>query len=524
MTNQKQILFGKPVVLLLIWFLGVLAHSAPARESILLPYSAFQNLTQAQQKKYLQEVREAYSQLEISSLRGVPLAEKNSLWQSWLTGPRAWATETAASISDTCMIGGWARPYVDGKCSTKGNGCAGQADGFQCSEIFGNKCVARNGIEELSKRCYTESLSAALPSAEQYAKMASQLEAQYSELCEGGADKKNPDGCKYFRLKLDKLSNGTKPAKADPAPAKTTKVDSPKVPLTCQTKIESLMTDKQSAFAKARIEIQQDWIKFQKLQKICETDFCKALLANSGLQKNRDPKEPTSASAIADETLSRVQLLSAATALIRSKAKLEQRGPADMDSLFKRLHIEPGSDFAKEFVQDYLQSETSDELFELVSRLGRGPHFWNRASHLTQLAEDQAQLETSATQSPSRAPTTKAEMSVVQQLALLTKQAAEHTANLRDSLQSFQSQLKQLQGVLANCPKPTPAPNQQSTSGRSPGPNREQSPAAESVVTPIQPLPATHTHPLLTTPPAPGATAPIKGTDATPLDGLPDRD
>ncbi|MCB0420152.1 MAG: hypothetical protein KDD61_04100 [Bdellovibrionales bacterium] len=197
---------------------------------LLLPYHQFRKLTRAHQVKYIKKIQNITYQFENQMNKNRKRKDYADVWS--LLFPNAYALDES-----WCVIGGMARPTYGGPCNTKGRGakCDGGADDpnkfFQCGQIYGNVCVLREKITDLSQRCHTAAQNQevqGIPSQEQYERIKTDLEKINTTLCSPPKKASQKEPCALFQEQLDKvrkLYDPSAPAAAAsvvPAPAHQT--------------------------------------------------------------------------------------------------------------------------------------------------------------------------------------------------------------------------------------------------------------------------------------------------------------
>lgn len=105
--------------------------------------------------------------------------------------------------SGLCLIGGQFQPIVNGRCSTRNNGCEGKSDGFYCGSIFGHTCIDRIPVRSISKRCFDASTNEI--SEDSYNLLKTGIETTL-RWCESNAK----IGCQKFKERIQSIQKKAK--------------------------------------------------------------------------------------------------------------------------------------------------------------------------------------------------------------------------------------------------------------------------------------------------------------------------
>ncbi|MBK7842322.1 MAG: hypothetical protein IPJ71_01300 [Bdellovibrionales bacterium] len=194
--------------LLIIIFAILSALSIKAKESNFrfINLANYQQLTGSQRTSYTKGLQLAVAELESSLQRNGMDVSQFGLFDTIL--PRSFAaTKKGAWGGPKCIIGGVIRSTIDGLCPTRGRGCNGEADGFQCGKIYGKDqqaCISRVPTETISERCKDKGKGNQIP-ADDYAAITQDLDLGIKDVCQNAPDK-GRDACDKFWVRVNELS------------------------------------------------------------------------------------------------------------------------------------------------------------------------------------------------------------------------------------------------------------------------------------------------------------------------------
>lgn len=196
-------------------FLLVISGSVAtaSQEYFLLSTPQFVSLSQSQQQYYLKGLRQNLVEFEESLSDTYEYSLFNFLIPV-AKAKRKWGRQ--------CIIGGVTRPTVNGTCPSRGRGCPGKADSFQCGGVFGGICVSRIPVGSISSRC-----NSAAPlniSPQDYEDARPSIEDSLEKICQGKAA--STIACrkmkqKFNQLKRDQAVNPTPTPRPSTTPAPT---------------------------------------------------------------------------------------------------------------------------------------------------------------------------------------------------------------------------------------------------------------------------------------------------------------
>ena len=174
----------------------------------LLPPAVYGKMPYKLQKRYSNSARRAFLELEKDSEKKSPAARQAQaaplpaflLWPFFAS-----AAEAGLARPARCLIGGALRKTVyqdqTGRyvCPTRDNPCEGQKDGFKCGLVFNEKCVSRNPVKSLSKRCY-EAAREEPVSHEKYRQFSDSLRGDFDAYCR---DHARGAACQLYALRIN---------------------------------------------------------------------------------------------------------------------------------------------------------------------------------------------------------------------------------------------------------------------------------------------------------------------------------
>lgn len=161
----------------------------------------FENMPEDLRKEYVQEIRKTWVEFEnIYNNKNAPVS---SVWKNIFI-------ETANAADQMCIVGGNLLTAINnnGKfsCPTRTKPCKDEmADGFRCGAIFGEKCIDRNPIADISKRCLEAAPSTALKKTE-YERMLKNLAVDFNSICNEKSAIASKDGCKFLATKFNRIT------------------------------------------------------------------------------------------------------------------------------------------------------------------------------------------------------------------------------------------------------------------------------------------------------------------------------
>lgn len=175
----------------------VKAHFAVAKEGnvpFLISHDEYLSLHVEVRIDYIKAFRMYMAQLEQDLNPHQPAAMQKLFWIS-----------SAFAAEEFCLMGGLKRPFVGGKCSTFGNGCPENKDGFKCGPIFADSCISRTPVDDISQRCYFAAAKKDIPNPVEYTKLKLQAESDYKSFCED-AGRTASAGCQNFIAQMKTLN------------------------------------------------------------------------------------------------------------------------------------------------------------------------------------------------------------------------------------------------------------------------------------------------------------------------------
>lgn len=200
----------KVLFTLLLSFFFLLPNADAKRKSNkikLLSVKKFYKLSKPQQKSYVAKIQKIVVLMEKRArVKSPKLYSQNSNTYQHLMN---YIIEPAYAAR-LCAIGGIFRTPRGGKCPTFGRSC-GEGDTFKCGSVFGQVCVSRTPIADISDRCFAEAQTnpeAINAAVNGYAKVKDLVTKLMNENCEASKDPSNPMGCDVIQAQLNSL-NGT---------------------------------------------------------------------------------------------------------------------------------------------------------------------------------------------------------------------------------------------------------------------------------------------------------------------------
>jgi hypothetical protein len=178
------------------------------QHSPLASVATFKKWNHKTQTAYIKEIQETIYAFEKSASRHYQFSDSRGLFQPWMS----LLPEAFAAGGQYCLIGGYQRRLVGGKCPTWGRTCSGDGvsdGGFMCGKIWGNICVNRmvNGQLDISDRCRDKFNSMSPPPSVDYAAAKADFDEIY-ENCAPDArtlvyDDRFQGNCNDFVARLD---------------------------------------------------------------------------------------------------------------------------------------------------------------------------------------------------------------------------------------------------------------------------------------------------------------------------------
>lgn len=155
----------------------------------LLPISRFKSLSTQHQKTYLTELRQALVNFE----KSLNSKTKFSMFSLFPTAHAGW--------NNKCVIGGVIRSTGTSLCPTHGRSCEDKEDGFMCGLIFGNTCIDRLPIEDISDRCLNYSKPV---DTEKYQAIKEEYESLIDEVC-SETNEKTQNPCEVVKRRITEI-------------------------------------------------------------------------------------------------------------------------------------------------------------------------------------------------------------------------------------------------------------------------------------------------------------------------------
>jgi hypothetical protein len=203
MATYKQKIIHAVCLGFALIFSPLLGHAkSPIK---LIEPKVFGAMSWANQVKYVSELQSITMTLEVREQRGkYPLDSRqgrktSSIWD-WII--------TEAQANEMCSVGGVFRKVSQGKCPTWGRPC-GQGDNFLCGVVFGNACISREPVSDLSNRCFVESQNPDVQNraVSSYPRIKDDIQRLINSSCDKGGGKVNPAGCEAIKKRLAQFEN-----------------------------------------------------------------------------------------------------------------------------------------------------------------------------------------------------------------------------------------------------------------------------------------------------------------------------
>jgi hypothetical protein len=195
---QKRVLLFWLVFILM----GIKSYSkteVDTKVDLLLPYEAYNKLSNAYKIKYIKEIRRSYFAFEKQYWNIKKVSFLNLIEES--------AYAASKWVKDKCTIGGRIlNVNSNGLCPTFGLSCGDKKDGFQCGRIFYSICIERQPLETISDRCNVESEkleqadSAMAIAKEDYDQIRAKLE-EATKVC----GPEIPSPCEILKQRIEKV-------------------------------------------------------------------------------------------------------------------------------------------------------------------------------------------------------------------------------------------------------------------------------------------------------------------------------
>ncbi|MES2769225.1 MAG: hypothetical protein V4596_08770 [Bdellovibrionota bacterium] len=195
----------KTALLLLIATFAISSIAKAETLSIsMLNFSTYEQMPKDLQKEYINNIRKAW--MEFESKYPISTAKNTQLWQRLFM-------ETAEANDQTCIICGSIlnTVNVNGKnvCPTKGKPCNDSGDpkfdGFRCGPIFGEVCISRIPISNISERGF-KSASQKITNKNEYEKMVKTIALDFAQLCKSTSASNTKDGCKFLAKRMTSVT------------------------------------------------------------------------------------------------------------------------------------------------------------------------------------------------------------------------------------------------------------------------------------------------------------------------------
>lgn len=178
----------------------------------LISHDAYQALPVEARIEYIKRFRQHMAQLEQDLSPTPPISQNHFYFSQVISASQAG--------EEFCLMGGVKRPFVGGKCSTFGNSCSEQRDGFKCGPIFSSACISRTPVNDISQRCFLAANEKGIPTPAEYNQIKLQAETDYKAFCED-TGRQVSAGCHNFILQMNQLNQkiSVQPAQSKPVPA-----------------------------------------------------------------------------------------------------------------------------------------------------------------------------------------------------------------------------------------------------------------------------------------------------------------
>ncbi len=200
----SNFLYKTALLLLIATFTISSIAKAETLSISMLNFSTYEQMPKDLQKEYINNIRKAW--MEFESKYPITSAKNVQLWQRLFM-------ETAEANDQTCIICGSIlnTVNVNGKnvCPTKGKPCNDSGnpnfDGFRCGPIFGEVCISRTPVSNISERGF-KIASNKITDKKEYEKMVKTIALDFAQLCNSTSTSNTKDGCKFLAKRMTSVT------------------------------------------------------------------------------------------------------------------------------------------------------------------------------------------------------------------------------------------------------------------------------------------------------------------------------